>query len=69
MNNCGRRFHGEAAKFRFLNELIKLLTPKVSDVFWVFLCIYSYEKYTNKIIKNLEYFAILHIRRKSNIKK
>lgn len=31
MNNCGKRFHGEAAKFRFLNELIKLLTPKVSD--------------------------------------
>uniref|UniRef100_G3Q7F2 Golgi-associated, gamma adaptin ear containing, ARF binding protein 2 n=1 Tax=Gasterosteus aculeatus aculeatus TaxID=481459 RepID=G3Q7F2_GASAC len=28
MNNCGKRFHGEAAKFRFLNELIKLLTPK-----------------------------------------
>ncbi|XP_042340544.1 ADP-ribosylation factor-binding protein GGA3-like [Plectropomus leopardus] len=28
MNNCGKRFHKEAAKFRFLNELIKLLTPK-----------------------------------------
>ncbi|KAM4750486.1 ADP-ribosylation factor-binding protein GGA2-like isoform 2-T2 [Anableps anableps] len=28
MNNCGRRFHSEAAKFRFLNELIKVLTPK-----------------------------------------
>ncbi|XP_028270980.1 ADP-ribosylation factor-binding protein GGA1-like isoform X2 [Parambassis ranga] len=28
MNNCGKRFHSEAAKFRFLNELIKLLTPK-----------------------------------------
>ncbi|XP_077462174.1 nondiscriminating glutamyl-tRNA synthetase EARS2, mitochondrial isoform X4 [Stigmatopora argus] len=28
MNNCGKRFHGEAAKFRFLNELIKVLTPK-----------------------------------------
>ncbi|XP_074485842.1 ADP-ribosylation factor-binding protein GGA2-like [Sebastes fasciatus] len=28
MNNCGKRFHREAAKFRFLNELIKLLTPK-----------------------------------------
>ncbi|XP_037327859.2 ADP-ribosylation factor-binding protein GGA3-like [Pungitius pungitius] len=28
MNNCGKRFHGEAAKFRFLNELLKLLTPK-----------------------------------------
>lgn len=29
MNNCGKRFHREAAKFRFLNELIKVLTPKV----------------------------------------
>uniref|UniRef100_A0A7N6B915 Golgi-associated, gamma adaptin ear containing, ARF binding protein 2 n=1 Tax=Anabas testudineus TaxID=64144 RepID=A0A7N6B915_ANATE len=28
MNNCGKRFHTEAAKFRFLNELIKVLTPK-----------------------------------------
>ncbi|XP_077574719.1 ADP-ribosylation factor-binding protein GGA1-like [Stigmatopora nigra] len=28
MNNCGKRFYGEAAKFRFLNELIKVLTPK-----------------------------------------
>lgn len=29
MNNCGKRFHREAAKFRFLNELIKVLIPKV----------------------------------------
>lgn len=29
MNNCGKRFHGEVAKFRFLNELIKVLLPKV----------------------------------------
>nr|XP_054592257.1 ADP-ribosylation factor-binding protein GGA2-like [Nothobranchius furzeri]XP_054592259.1 ADP-ribosylation factor-binding protein GGA2 [Nothobranchius furzeri] len=28
MNNCGKRFRSEAAKFRFLNELIKVLTPK-----------------------------------------
>ncbi|XP_060910671.1 ADP-ribosylation factor-binding protein GGA3-like isoform X1 [Labrus mixtus] len=28
MNNCGKRFHSEAAKFRFLNELIKVLLPK-----------------------------------------
>ncbi|XP_069024477.1 ADP-ribosylation factor-binding protein GGA1-like isoform X1 [Embiotoca jacksoni] len=28
MNNCGKTFHREAAKFRFLNELIKVLTPK-----------------------------------------
>ncbi|XP_049330127.1 ADP-ribosylation factor-binding protein GGA2-like isoform X3 [Astyanax mexicanus] len=28
MNNCGKRFHSEATKFRFLNELIKVLSPK-----------------------------------------
>lgn len=29
VNNCGERFHNEIAKFRFLNELIKVLSPKV----------------------------------------
>ncbi|XP_023672347.1 ADP-ribosylation factor-binding protein GGA1-like isoform X1 [Paramormyrops kingsleyae] len=28
MNNCGKQFHKEAGKFRFLNELIKTLSPK-----------------------------------------
>ncbi|KAM6299386.1 ADP-ribosylation factor-binding protein GGA2 [Aegotheles albertisi] len=28
VNNCGERFHKEIAKFRFLNELIKVLSPK-----------------------------------------
>uniref|UniRef100_A0A8D0GX05 ADP-ribosylation factor-binding protein GGA2 n=1 Tax=Sphenodon punctatus TaxID=8508 RepID=A0A8D0GX05_SPHPU len=28
MNNCGESFHREAGKFRFLNELIKVLSPK-----------------------------------------
>ncbi|XP_071427197.1 ADP-ribosylation factor-binding protein GGA2 isoform X2 [Pithys albifrons albifrons] len=28
VNNCGDRFHCEIAKFRFLNELIKVLSPK-----------------------------------------
>lgn len=31
MNNCGQRFQAEVAKFRFLNELIKVLVPKVRD--------------------------------------
>uniref|UniRef100_A0A8C6LM45 Golgi-associated, gamma adaptin ear containing, ARF binding protein 2 n=1 Tax=Nothobranchius furzeri TaxID=105023 RepID=A0A8C6LM45_NOTFU len=30
MNNCGKRFRSEAAKFCFLNELIKVLMPKVT---------------------------------------
>lgn len=32
MKNCGRRFHNEVGKFRFLNELIKVVSPKVSLV-------------------------------------
>ncbi|XP_023570399.1 ADP-ribosylation factor-binding protein GGA2 isoform X1 [Octodon degus] len=28
MIHCGEKFHGEVAKFRFLNELIKVLSPK-----------------------------------------
>uniref|UniRef100_A0A8C2TF17 Golgi associated, gamma adaptin ear containing, ARF binding protein 2 n=1 Tax=Coturnix japonica TaxID=93934 RepID=A0A8C2TF17_COTJA len=28
VNNCGEKFHNEIAKFRFLNELIKVLSPK-----------------------------------------
>lgn len=32
MNHCGEKFHSEVAKFRFLNELIKVLSPKVSTM-------------------------------------
>ncbi|XP_031210714.1 ADP-ribosylation factor-binding protein GGA3 isoform X5 [Mastomys coucha] len=28
MKNCGRRLHNEVGKFRFLNELIKVVSPK-----------------------------------------
>uniref|UniRef100_A0A8C1ZXG0 Golgi associated, gamma adaptin ear containing, ARF binding protein 3b n=1 Tax=Cyprinus carpio TaxID=7962 RepID=A0A8C1ZXG0_CYPCA len=28
MKNCGRRFHNEIARYRFLNELIKVVSPK-----------------------------------------
>lgn len=28
MKKCGKRFHNEVAKFRFLNELIKVVSPK-----------------------------------------
>lgn len=29
MKSCGKRFHIEVGKFRFLNELIKVVSPKV----------------------------------------
>ena len=29
VKNCGRRFHQEIGKFKFLNELIKVVSPKV----------------------------------------
>ncbi|KAM4598191.1 ADP-ribosylation factor-binding protein GGA3 isoform 2-T2 [Polymixia lowei] len=28
MKNCGRRFHNEIGKYRFLNEMIKVVSPK-----------------------------------------
>uniref|UniRef100_A0A8D0GZ82 Golgi associated, gamma adaptin ear containing, ARF binding protein 3 n=1 Tax=Sphenodon punctatus TaxID=8508 RepID=A0A8D0GZ82_SPHPU len=38
MKNCGRRFHNEVGKFRFLNELIKVVSPKVSRCTpWIFI--------------------------------
>lgn len=36
MKNCGRRFHNEVGKFKFLNELIKVVSPKVSTKFFTF---------------------------------
>ncbi len=33
MKNCGRRFHNEVGKYRFLNELIKVVSPKVSGLY------------------------------------
>lgn len=38
MKNCGRRFHNEVGKYRFLNELIKIVSPKVSDFQMLFVC-------------------------------
>lgn len=29
VRNCGARFHQEIGKFRFLNEIIKVISPKV----------------------------------------
>lgn len=28
MKKCGKQFHSEIGKFRFLNEMIKLVSPK-----------------------------------------
>ncbi len=32
VQRCGRRFHQEIGKFRFLNEMIKLVSPKVKQI-------------------------------------
>jgi len=34
MKSCGKRFHDEVGKFRFLNELIKVVSPKVGPTGW-----------------------------------
>lgn len=39
MKNCGKRFHSEVGKFRFLNELIKVVSPKVRLYECLFECI------------------------------
>nr|XP_042708949.1 ADP-ribosylation factor-binding protein GGA2 isoform X4 [Chrysemys picta bellii] len=44
VNNCGERFHYEVAKFRFLNELIKVLSPK-------YLGTWSTEKVKSRVIE------------------
>ncbi|XP_075756063.1 ADP-ribosylation factor-binding protein GGA2 isoform X2 [Pelodiscus sinensis] len=44
VNNCGERFHSEVAKFRFLNELIKVLSPKYFGT-------WSAEKVKSRIIE------------------
>jgi ADP-ribosylation factor-binding protein GGA len=32
VKNCGERFHDLIGRFRFLNEMIKLVSPKVSII-------------------------------------
>ncbi|XP_067390209.1 ADP-ribosylation factor-binding protein GGA2 [Emydura macquarii macquarii] len=44
VNNCGERFYSEVSKFRFLNELIKVLSPK-------YLGTWSAEKVKSRIIE------------------
>ncbi|XP_044534173.1 ADP-ribosylation factor-binding protein GGA2 [Gracilinanus agilis] len=44
MNYCGEKFHSEVAKFRFLNELIKVLSPK-------YLGCWTTEKVKSRIIE------------------
>uniref|UniRef100_A0A8C4NMX5 Uncharacterized protein n=1 Tax=Eptatretus burgeri TaxID=7764 RepID=A0A8C4NMX5_EPTBU len=44
MRNCGARFHAEVGKYRFLNELIKVLSPK-------YLGARSTAKVKNKIVE------------------
>uniref|UniRef100_A0A8C0HHN3 Golgi associated, gamma adaptin ear containing, ARF binding protein 2 n=1 Tax=Chelonoidis abingdonii TaxID=106734 RepID=A0A8C0HHN3_CHEAB len=44
VNNCGERFHNEVAKFRFLNELIKVLSPK-------YLGTWSTEKVKSRVVE------------------
>uniref|UniRef100_A0A8C4Y776 Golgi associated, gamma adaptin ear containing, ARF binding protein 2 n=1 Tax=Gopherus evgoodei TaxID=1825980 RepID=A0A8C4Y776_9SAUR len=44
VNNCGERFYNEVAKFRFLNELIKVLSPK-------YLGTWSTEKVKSRVIE------------------
>lgn len=41
MQNCGKRFHSEVGKFRFLNELIKVVSPKVRNPVSIYVIVYQ----------------------------
>ncbi|KAF0881470.1 3BP1 protein, partial [Crocuta crocuta] len=51
MKTCGKRFHDEVGKFRFLNELIKVVSPK-------YLGSRTSEKVKNKILELLYSWAV-----------
>ncbi|XP_065799622.1 ADP-ribosylation factor-binding protein GGA1 isoform X1 [Muntiacus reevesi] len=51
MKSCGKRFHDEVGKFRFLNELIKVVSPK-------YLGSRTSEKVKNKILELLYSWTI-----------
>ncbi|KAM4882129.1 ADP-ribosylation factor-binding protein GGA1 [Thomomys bottae] len=51
MKNCGKRFHDEVGKFRFLNELIKVVSPK-------YLGSRTSDKVKNKILELLYSWTI-----------
>ena len=40
VKNCGKRFHQELGKFRFLNEMIRSISPKVSQCIFACACTY-----------------------------
>lgn len=52
MKNCGKRFHNEVGKFRFLNELIKVVSPKVSLKLFRDLCFYDsgHREYFHRVV-------------------
>lgn len=39
VKNCGVKFHNEIGKYKFINELIKLLSPKVKYKFFKYFVI------------------------------
>lgn len=62
MKNCGKRFHSEVGKFRFLNELIKVVSPKVrlhvSFCVLVYIHIYSYKLVCVSMCKSLLFLSL-----------
>ncbi|CAD5122501.1 DgyrCDS10925 [Dimorphilus gyrociliatus] len=50
VRNCGKRFHQEIGKFRFLNEMIKLVSPKYAGP-------YTTDKVKKKVIELLYSWA------------
>lgn len=65
MNNCGQRFRSEVAKFRFLNELIKVLTPKVIILERFTTFIHELLKYVHMVVDvvscRIHFYAYLNV--------
>lgn len=66
MKNCGRRFHNEVGKFRFLNELIKVVSPKVSNIESPLVGTGSIERLFDVILRWL--FAVFAVLWRQNIR-
>lgn len=55
MKDCGKRFHSEVGKFRFLNELIKVVSPKVR----FYKCLFNISRFFRPLFWFVNNFFVL----------
>ncbi len=59
VKNCGQKFHQELGKFKFLNELIRMISPKVGALYMVSLSSHFILCMVKAVHANS--FAIVHL--------